>query len=123
MRDNSVFDGISRDIPLQILRITRDIPVLASLKEVTQVMLSYARSRSLPNAPITCTIIGSGHASFIFHQHWRLVSLPGRAAAPLAGLASPWATSESGGVGASSAGRAWFPPAAWLAAAEGLVAL
>jgi len=56
-RDNPVFDRISRDIPLQNLRTTWDIPVLASLKEVNQGMLAYARSRSLPKAPIARTII------------------------------------------------------------------
>ena len=62
---------------------------------------------------------GAGHASFIFHQRRRLPSLAGRAAAPSAGPASPWATSWSGGVGASSAGRASFPPAAGAGAACG----
>ena len=55
----------------------------------------------------------------IFHPRRRLVSLPWRAASPSAGLASPWATSGIGGVGASSAGRTSFPSAAGAGAACG----
>ena len=83
----------------------------------------YARSRSLPNAPIAHTIIWIRSCKLCFSSAAaagrRLVSLAGRAAAPSAGLASPWATSGSGGVGASSAGRASFPPAAGAGAACG----
>ena len=56
-RDNSVFDGISRDIPLQILRITRDIPVFSRFE------------RGDPGYACLCTLKIAPECSNRTHNH------------------------------------------------------